>query len=188
MYVISARPTRTWSWPPAEGRATLVARAKALGIAKNVRFVDRFVGRVEMARWLQAADVFVTPYPNLGQIVSGTLSYAMGAGLAIVSTPYPYAPEVLAGGRGILVPGPAFPGETGPGPQGGARQRRAAGGPRPRGLRSGRRMVWSEIGAQYRQLFGRVGAAASVAERSRRPSGWPPSTPEPFGTIARDGR
>ena len=44
--------------------------------------MDRYVGRVELTKWLEAADVFVTPYPNLDQIVSGTLSYAMGAGRA----------------------------------------------------------------------------------------------------------
>jgi hypothetical protein len=60
--------------------------------------VDRFVGQEELGQWLQPADVFVTPYPNLDQIVSGTLSYAMGAGKAIVSTPYEYALEQLANG------------------------------------------------------------------------------------------
>ena len=77
-------------------------------MAAHVRFVDRFVSRVELTRWLESADVFVTPYPNMDQIVSGTLSYAMGAGRAIVSTPYTYAAELLANGRGVLVP-PASP-------------------------------------------------------------------------------
>ena len=74
-------------------RQRLVAQVQRLGMADHVRFVDRFVGRVELTRWLEAADVFVTPYPKLDQIVSGTLSYAMGAGRAIVSTPYAYATE-----------------------------------------------------------------------------------------------
>ena len=74
----------------------LVAQVQRLGMTDHVRFVDRFVGRVELTRWLEAADVFVTPYPKLDQIVSGTLSYAMGAGRAIVSTPYAYATELLA--------------------------------------------------------------------------------------------
>ena len=88
-------------------RATLVARVKALKLGGHVRFVDEFAHRVAMTRWLQAADIVVTPYPDLDQTVSGTLSYAMGAGRAIVSTPYAYAAELLAGGRGILVPEPS---------------------------------------------------------------------------------
>ncbi len=84
-------------------RETLVRQVARLGMKNHVQFVDRFVGRVELTRWLQAADVFVTPYPNLDQIVSGTLSYAMGAGRTVVSTPYAYANELLAEGRGVLV-------------------------------------------------------------------------------------
>ena len=84
-------------------RERLAARVAELGLSQHIQFVDRFVGRQELGRWLEAADIFVTPYPNLEQIVSGTLSYAMSAGKAIVSTPYAYAAELLAGGRGVLV-------------------------------------------------------------------------------------
>ena len=81
-------------------RERLVAAAADAGVTDSVRFIDRFVGRVELGTWLEAADLFVTPYPNMDQIVSGTLSYAMGSGKAVVSTPYAYAKERLAGGPG----------------------------------------------------------------------------------------
>ncbi len=84
-------------------RAGLEKLASSLGVAQHVRFVGRYVDARELGLWLTAADIFVTPYPNLEQIVSGTLSYAMGAGKAIVSTPYAYASESLASGRGRLV-------------------------------------------------------------------------------------
>lgn len=84
-------------------RDRLTAAAEAVDVGDHVRFVNRFVSRRALGSWLMATDVFVTPYPNLDQIVSGTLSYAMGAGKAIVSTPYAYARERLAGGRGRLV-------------------------------------------------------------------------------------
>jgi len=67
-------------------RNQLAQLAASLGVAHRVRFVGRYVAAGELALWLTAADIFVTPYPNLEQIVSGTLSYAMGAGKAIVST------------------------------------------------------------------------------------------------------
>src|SRR5262249_35673732 len=57
-------------------RDSLRERAERLGVLHRVRFEDRYLGRSELVRWLQAADVFVTPYPNLDQITSGTLSYA----------------------------------------------------------------------------------------------------------------
>ena len=84
-------------------RERLEATVASLGVTDSVRFIDRFVGRLELGTWLEAADLFVTPYPNLDQIVSGTLSYAMSSGKAVVSTPYAYALERLAGGRGTLV-------------------------------------------------------------------------------------
>lgn len=143
-------------------RQRLVGQVERLGLEGHVRFVDRFVGRVELTHWLEAADVFVTPYPKLDQIVSGTLSYAMGAGRAIISTPYTYATELLAEGRGILV----APGS----PAGlagaltdvlGDRARRTAIG--RRAYEYSRRMVWSAVGADYRRLLGRVTASPRVA-------------------------
>jgi len=136
-------------------REALKARVKALGMGDHVRFVDRFVGRVELTRWLEAADVFVTPYPNLDQIVSGTLSYAMGAGRAIVSTPYAYAAELLADGRGVLVP-PGSPERFAAALSEVLRDHdlRAAIG--RRAYEHSRAMVWSEVGSKYRRLFERI--------------------------------
>ena len=150
-------------------RNGLAARVQALGMGDHVRFVDRFVGRVELTRWLEAADVFVTPYPNLDQIVSGTLSYAMGAGRAIVSTPYTYAAELLADGRGLLV-APGSPASLAAGLNDLLRDhgRRADMG--ARAYAHSRRMVWSEVGAGYRRLLDRVagrGPGPSLGSTSR---------------------
>ena len=142
-------------------RDALVAQVKRLKLTNHVRFFDKFAHRVEMTRWLQAADVFLTPYPDLDQQVSGSLSYAMGAGRAIVSTPFGHAAELLANGRGVLVPGasPALMAsalnEVLADDELRARLGRLA-------YEYSRRMVWSDVGAQYRQLFGRVAAGTTA--------------------------
>ncbi len=84
-------------------RELLVARARAAGVENHVFFRDRYASPDELARYMAAADVYVTPYLQRDQISSGTLAHALGTGLAVVSTPYRYAREVLAEGRGVVV-------------------------------------------------------------------------------------
>jgi glycosyltransferase involved in cell wall biosynthesis len=85
-------------------RLSLHQRAKELGVGDNIVFHDRFLERDELLEIIRAADIYVTPYLNEAQIVSGTLAYAVGAGKAVVSTPYWHAQEMLANGRGRIVP------------------------------------------------------------------------------------
>jgi glycosyltransferase involved in cell wall biosynthesis len=85
-------------------RLMLEQRAQRLGVDSSVIFHDRFVSKGELVEFLSAADIYITPYLNPEQITSGTLAYAVGAGKAVISTPYVYARELLVDGRGILVP------------------------------------------------------------------------------------
>src|ERR1700722_19907869 len=85
-------------------RASLQALAKEVGVESRVIFHDRFVSPEEMAEFIGAADIYITPYRYEAQVVSGTLAYALGAGKAIISTPYWHAIELLDGQRGALVP------------------------------------------------------------------------------------
>ena len=85
-------------------RASLQALAKEVGVEKQVMFHDRFVSPEAMAEFIGAADIYITPYRFEEQVVSGTLAYALGAGKAIISTPYWHAIELLDDRRGALVP------------------------------------------------------------------------------------
>jgi glycosyltransferase involved in cell wall biosynthesis len=85
-------------------RERLKALTEKLGVANHVTFVDGFVEQDELLDYLQAADVYATPYPNPAQITSGTLSYAVAVGKPVVSTPYIHASEILADDHGVLVP------------------------------------------------------------------------------------
>ncbi|HWK35033.1 glycosyltransferase family 4 protein [Sphingomonas sp.] len=84
-------------------RDRLKALAAERGVADHVSFIDAFVEHDELIDYLQAADVYATPYSNPAQITSGTLSYAVGVGKAVVSTPYVHASEILADDHGVLV-------------------------------------------------------------------------------------
>ncbi|WP_242184160.1 glycosyltransferase family 4 protein [Sphingomonas sp. CARO-RG-8B-R24-01] len=84
-------------------RDGLKALAEKLGVSNNIQFIDAFLEHDELIDYLQAADIYATPYLNPAQITSGTLSYAVGVGKAVVSTPYVHATEILADGHGVLV-------------------------------------------------------------------------------------
>jgi glycosyltransferase involved in cell wall biosynthesis len=85
-------------------REELQALAQQLGVASHVLFNNRFVSAEELVEHVGAADLYITPYRQEAQVVSGTLAIALGAGKAIISTPYWHAKELLADGRGVLVP------------------------------------------------------------------------------------
>ena len=87
-----------------EYRDYLKKLASDLGVSRNVNFINSFVSEDELAKYLRAAEIYITPYLNEAQITSGTLSYAVGAGAAVVSTPYWHAQELLADNRGKLFP------------------------------------------------------------------------------------
>ncbi len=83
-------------------RNRLVKLVSELGLDENVRFHNRFLTKRELIKYLQATDIYLTPYISPNQISSGTLTYALGAGKAVISTPYFHAQETLANNRGLF--------------------------------------------------------------------------------------
>jgi glycosyltransferase involved in cell wall biosynthesis len=139
-------------------RQELLSLARELGVSRQVRFLNQYLTQNHLIRYLQATDIYVTPYRDRNQITSGTLSYALGCGRAIVSTAYVYAAEALAEGRGLLaefdrpesiarcitlyLDDPAFREKT-----------------EARALAYGREMAWPRVGERYADLFRRVAQA-----------------------------
>ena len=85
-------------------RESLIARVRELGVEDHVVFLDQFVDQATLLEFISMCDVYVTPYLNEAQMTSGTLAYSFGLGKPVVSTPYWHACELLADGRGVLVP------------------------------------------------------------------------------------
>ena len=85
-------------------RESLQRRAEEAGIADRVHFVNSYLTLSDLTDWLMATDMYISPYLNPNQIVSGTLAYAVAAGKPVMATPYLHAQELLGDGRGILVP------------------------------------------------------------------------------------
>ncbi len=85
-------------------REELKERVRQLGLEQNVMFYDQFVTLKDLKEFIGAANIYITPYLDPEQVVSGTLAYTVGSGKAVISTPYRYAKELLAEDRGVLVP------------------------------------------------------------------------------------
>jgi glycosyltransferase involved in cell wall biosynthesis len=137
-------------------RESYIARLKSmvqeLRLENHVAFESRFVELDELCTYLRSADVYVTPYSNEEQITSGTLSFAMGSGIASVSTPYWYAREMLADGRGRLVPfGDAA--ALGSAVSDLLTDEVARNEIRSRAYEFSRAAVWQNVGAEYLRLF-----------------------------------
>jgi polysaccharide biosynthesis protein PslF len=140
-------------------RASLLARIETLRLSRNVRMIDSYLTLDQLVTYLSASDIYLTPYRNPAQVVSGTLAYAFALGKAIVSTPYLYAQELLAAGRGLLAKfeDPLsiahaietyldFP-----------ELRRAT---ERRAYSFGRRMAWPRVATRYDAIFQRVAFAS----------------------------
>jgi glycosyltransferase involved in cell wall biosynthesis len=133
-------------------RISLERMAKELEITRNVSFYNRFVELHELTEFIGAADLYITPYLNESQAVSGTLAYAFGCGQAVISTPYWHAQELLADDRGVLVP---FADSDAIAREmiallGNDRRRQAM---RDRAYEMGRDMLWSHVAEIYLRSF-----------------------------------
>ena len=136
-------------------RDQLQALARELGVEKEVIFHNRFFSPQEMAALVGSADLYITPYCHEAQAVSGTLAYAMGAGKAIISTPYWHAAELLDGGRGVLVPFEA-PVAIAAAAMELLENDAARLAMRKRAYAYGRQMVWSRVAQSYMRSFMRA--------------------------------
>ncbi|MGB3906167.1 MAG: glycosyltransferase family 4 protein [Anaerolineae bacterium] len=163
-----------------EYRVSLEALVKSKGLGAHVTFHNRFVELEELVRFLGTADVYVTPYLVREQIVSGTLAYAVACGKAIISTPYWYAEELLAEGRGRLVP---FRDSAALAEQmiellGDERLRNRL---RKKAYQFGRQIVWGEVAALYAEACERAVIEYGTQVRAkivREPTVERPALPE----------
>ncbi|MDR7665532.1 glycosyltransferase family 4 protein [Methanosarcina sp. Z-7115] len=136
-------------------RQYLKNKVSELGLENNVVFHDKFVEKEELCNYILASDIYVSPYLSREQIVSGALTYAMGMGKAIVSTPYWYAQEMLSDNRGLLID---FGDTDGfkkslsyliENPEECDNMRKKA-------YDFGRKMTWKNVGKKYNTVFGKA--------------------------------
>lgn len=157
-------------------RDSLQALAAEVGVGAHVRFVDGFLEQELLLDYLQAADLYVTPYLNEAQITSGTLSYAVGLGKPVVSTPYWHASELLSDGTGVIAPfgdSEAFARIIGDLLADPARLAEI----RTRAYEVGRDMVWERLAQAYMVIF--RDAVAKRPVRLLRPAAAEPTSIAP---------
>jgi glycosyltransferase involved in cell wall biosynthesis len=158
-------------------RLQLQRLARELKVERSVIFYDQFVPLAELVEWIGAADLYITPYLNPDQIVSGTLAYTVGAGKAVISTPYIHATELLDEGRGILVP---FRDSTSIAQQvtdsldNGATRHAM----RKRAYTLGRTMTWPRVAEDYERLLLQVLDENLVQPQSAHAHAWAPHATE----------
>lgn len=158
-------------------RQSLKNKVSELGLEKNVVFHDKFVEKEELCNYILASDIYVSPYLSREQIVSGALTYAIGMGKAIVSTPYWYAQEMLSDNRGLLVD---F------GDADGFRKSllhlienpEECDNMRKKAYDFGRKMTWKNVGKQYNTVFTRALKNYSAYSTSKKFNFLPNHLPE----------
>ncbi len=170
-------------------REELQDRINRQGLGKHVRFENRYLTKRELVAYLTATDIYVTPYLNPQQAVSGALAYAIGAGKPIVSTPYLYAVELLRNGRGMIVDfndsnaiadcvNILIENDY-------LRQLMAT-----KAYRLGRKMVWSQVAEDYLTMFmgltQRAAATAPATLPAQLPAGLP-GYPQPAPSLGKKG-
>ncbi len=150
-----------------EYRHHLQQLAKEIGVSRNVLFCDEFVLLETLVQYLLAADIYVTPYLHEEQIVSGTLAYSFAAGNVVVSTPYWYATELLADGRGRIVDFKSVDGlaKTISGLLSSEKEREII---RDNAYQFSRHMTWKAVAKEYIQLFETLPTARESDEIVRR--------------------
>ena len=144
-------------------RLSLQRLAHEKGVEGNVIFFNHFVSLDELSQFISAADIYITPYTDVAQVTSGTLAYTLGAGKAVISTPYWYAEEMLSDERGVLVPfrDPQTLAEQVIDLLGNESKRYAM---QQRGYQLGRTMLWPKIARRYMDSF----KQAQLAWKSQR--------------------
>jgi glycosyltransferase involved in cell wall biosynthesis len=162
-------------------RKSLMARVRELGVEDHVVFLDQFVDQATLLEFISMCDVYVTPYLNEAQMTSGTLAYSFGLGKPVVSTPYWHARELLADGRGVLVPfgdAAAIGGEIAALLTDDVRRQAMC----KRAYAASRTMIWARTADRYMSVFenARQGHWLKVIARSDT------SSPEPRGAAAPD--